>query len=165
MAPTRVNTRRRSRSALAAVELAVTLPVILTMLIGLWEVGRIVQVQQIILNAAREGARQAATGQYTNGQVRTIALNYLRFGLNDTTGTMTSTANATVANLTRPGTDVSQSTSLDTIQVTVTIPYNKVAWTTLTLVTNSSTVLSNQVTWVMLTDQAYPTTTPQPPQG
>lgn len=165
MAPTRVNRRPRSRSALAAVELAVTLPVILTMLIGLWEVGRIVQVQQIILNAAREGARQAATGQYTNAQVRTISLNYLRFGLNDTTGSITSTANATVANLTRPGTDVSQSTSLDKIQVTVTIPYSKVAWTSLTLVTNSSTVLSNQVTWVMLTDQAYPTTTPQPPQG
>src|SRR5262249_21022107 len=95
---------RRPRRATAAVELALTLPLILWLLIGLWEVGRIVEVQQFLFNAAREGARQAATGQYTNAQVQQIALNYLKIGLNDSSGSMTQNATATVVNLSAPGT-------------------------------------------------------------
>ena len=72
------------------------------MLIGLWEVGRVIEVQQVLLNASREAARQAATGQYTNAQVQQIALNYLKFGLIDTNGTMTQNATASVVTWTRP---------------------------------------------------------------
>src|SRR5271165_5716575 len=74
----RLGRRPRRRRATAAVELAVVLPLILTMLIGLWEVSRVVECQQILFNAAREAARQAATGQYTNTQVQQVALAYLR---------------------------------------------------------------------------------------
>jgi Flp pilus assembly protein TadG len=42
------------------------LPLILSIVAGLWEVGRVVEVQQLLANAAREAGRQAATGQYTN---------------------------------------------------------------------------------------------------
>ena len=38
------------------------LPVMLILLFGIWEVGRIVQVNQILYNAAREAARLAAGG-------------------------------------------------------------------------------------------------------
>ena len=53
-------TRRRGA---AAVEFAlVALLFLVPLLIGVWEVGRLVQVHQIVSNAAREGARLAAQG-------------------------------------------------------------------------------------------------------
>jgi Flp pilus assembly protein TadG len=157
--------RRRRRRGAAAVELALTLPLIMTMLTGLWEVGRIVEVQQILFNAAREAARQAATGQLTAAQVQQVALSYAKFGLNDTSGTMTQNLTVTVVDLTNPGTDPSQATSLDQIQVTVTVPFSAVQWINLPLVTGPSSTVTAQATWVSLIDAAYPTTTPQPPTG
>jgi hypothetical protein len=55
------NVHSESRRGTATVELALVLNfMIIPMLIGLWEMGRFVQVQQIISNSAREGARMAA---------------------------------------------------------------------------------------------------------
>jgi Flp pilus assembly protein TadG len=52
---------QRNRSGAAAVEFAVVMNLVLVpLLIGLWEMGRLVQVQQIVANSAREGARMAA---------------------------------------------------------------------------------------------------------
>ena len=54
----------RRRSGTAAVEMAIVFSFILfPTLAGVLEVGRIVQLHQIISNAAREGARLAAQGQ------------------------------------------------------------------------------------------------------
>jgi Flp pilus assembly protein TadG len=52
---------RRRRGA-AAVEAAIILPVIVTVMFGVWEVGRIAQMNQLLSNACREGARTAAGG-------------------------------------------------------------------------------------------------------
>lgn len=53
----RTHARRRG---VAAVEMAfVTMLFIVPMLIGVWEIGRLIQVQQIVSNSAREGARLA----------------------------------------------------------------------------------------------------------
>ena len=49
--------------------------------------------------------------------------------------------------------------------MTVTIPFKDVRWSALLLVTNASTVLTNQTTWLCMKDLGYPTTTPQPPSG
>ena len=55
------------RGGVAAVEAAVVLNfVLLPMLVGLWEMGRAVQVQQMVANAAREGARLAGQGRTIN---------------------------------------------------------------------------------------------------
>src|SRR3954471_20514720 len=68
----RVSSRRpasrlyRSRAGAAAVEFAVVLPLIFLLLIGTWEVARLVQVHAILSNAAREGAQIAAQGQIIN---------------------------------------------------------------------------------------------------
>lgn len=55
--------RHSHRSAIATVELALCLPVILVLLAGLWEVGRLIEVQHVLWNSSREAARQAATGE------------------------------------------------------------------------------------------------------
>jgi Flp pilus assembly protein TadG len=53
--------RTHPRRGVAAVEFAlVAMLFLVPLLIGVWEVGRLVQVQQIVSNAAREGARLAA---------------------------------------------------------------------------------------------------------
>src|SRR4029450_2917444 len=64
---------RRTRRGVAAVEAAITLPLLLTLLLGLWEVGRMLQIRAPMNHAAREGARMAAGGLY-NGQPVTVAM-------------------------------------------------------------------------------------------
>ena len=55
------------RQGVAAVEFAVVAGfVLIPMMIGLWEMGRAVQVQQIVANAARDGARMAAQARTVN---------------------------------------------------------------------------------------------------
>lgn len=52
------------RAGVAAVEFAVVMNLVLVpMMIGLWEMGRAVHVQQVVSNAAREGARLASQGR------------------------------------------------------------------------------------------------------
>ncbi|MFO0813816.1 MAG: TadE family protein [Gemmatales bacterium] len=60
----------RKRAGVAVVETAVLLlPIFVMTLFGVWEVGRLVQLQQIIANAAREGARQASTGSRSSSSI------------------------------------------------------------------------------------------------
>jgi Flp pilus assembly protein TadG len=65
------------RRGVAAVEFAFVLPFILILLLGMWEEGRAIQVNQILYNAAREGARQASTGVVTNSAAQQVVINYL----------------------------------------------------------------------------------------
>jgi Flp pilus assembly protein TadG len=147
------------RRGVAAVELAVLLPLIVMLLIGIWELGRMIQVQQALVNAAREAARHAATGQYTNAQCQTVAIQYLNvFGL------PTTNANATVIDQTHTILDVTQAKYLDHIQATVTIPYQDVRWSLSSYFVSSTTTLQATAIWVSTLDQDYPSD-PEPPQG
>ena len=150
---------RAPRRAAAAVELAVVLPtVLLPLLLGLWEWGRIVEVQQVLDNAAREGARRASTGQKTNSQVSQAVLQYLT-----DTGLGTAGATVTVTNVTS-GLDAASANQLDHLKVSVTLPYSDVRWTSLSLVTNSTTTLNASADWCSMRDipftisQTIPTT-------
>src|SRR5690242_10343121 len=69
----------RSRPGAAAVEFAVVLPLIVLLLLGTWEVARLVQVHAILSNAVREGARLAAQGQIIN-----VTGNYTQIVVSDT---------------------------------------------------------------------------------
>jgi hypothetical protein len=64
--------RRRSpsrRRGTATVELAlVMLTIVIPLTLGLWEMGRFVQVQQFVANSSREGARMAAQAVTINSQ-------------------------------------------------------------------------------------------------
>jgi Flp pilus assembly protein TadG len=155
----RIRSRFERRRGVAAVEFAAILPLMLTLLVGIWEVGRMVEIQQVLTNAAREGARQAATGQYTNAQVQTIVTQYLTVA-----GLPTTNVVVNVSDLTTPANDVSQAIYLDNIQVKVTIPYKDASWSLTSMFTSNATNLSSTVQWMTIVDKPYPSA-PQPPVG
>jgi Flp pilus assembly protein TadG len=70
-----VNSRRHGGSA---VEYAACLPLLLMILAGLWEVGRITEVQEVMWNSAREAARDASLGEDNLQAVATNLLIYLQ---------------------------------------------------------------------------------------
>jgi hypothetical protein len=58
-----ISRNRSNRRGVAAVELTfVTMLFIVPLLFAIWEVGRLIQVKQIVANSAREGARLAGQG-------------------------------------------------------------------------------------------------------
>jgi Flp pilus assembly protein TadG len=142
--------RSAFRRGAALVEFALLLPIMLLLLVGAWEAGRMIEINLILSNAAREGAREAAGGD-TSSKVQQTVINYLQ-----NAGLPTTNAVVTVTDLTHPG-DPASATQLDQIQVTVSIPFKDVRWSTLTLVTSPSTQLTASSTWLSVKDQAYPT--------
>jgi Flp pilus assembly protein TadG len=151
--------RPTGRPGAAAVEFALLSPLIVALLLGVWEVGRLIQVNQILSNAAREGGRQASTGLMTNAQVQTAVLQYLQRA-----GLPTTNATVTVTNLTNSSLDATAANQLDQFRITVTLPAADVKWVALSLVTNSSSTLSATVVWYSLRDQDYPSNI-TPPSG
>ena len=59
------------------VEFAIVAPVLLLLILGMIEYGRLVMVQQIITNATREGARQAVLNGATTTSVKTTVEDFL----------------------------------------------------------------------------------------
>lgn len=68
--------RMTSRKGSAAIEFAMVLPVLMIILLGIWEVSRLIEVQQILTNAVREGGRQATAGLPDN-EVDNVVRRYL----------------------------------------------------------------------------------------
>ncbi len=66
------------RHSTASVEFAVCLPLMCLVPTGLWEVGRITQVSEVMWNSAREAARDASLGQDNLQTVTTNLLTYLQ---------------------------------------------------------------------------------------
>ncbi len=127
----RTGHRSRRRPGTASVELAAVLPVLVGLMLGIWEVGRLIEVQQIMTNAAREGVRQASTGNYTAAQITTIVNNYLTCaGINN------SGSKVYVYNLTsdpspssgQASDDPSAANQLDHLRVILTLPFSNVKW-------------------------------------
>ncbi len=139
------------RCGTACVEFAVVLPILLSFVLGVLEIGRYVNVYLLISAAAREGARQASTGTMTNAQVIAAVT-----GCAQAAGLPTNQLTVTVSDLTSPGTDVSKATILDNLQVTVTLPYINVRWVPTNYFTNATTQVSATVYWVSANPQSYP---------
>jgi Flp pilus assembly protein TadG len=58
-------------------EFAIVLPIFLLAIVGIIEFGRAVTVQQMLINAAREGAREAMAIESTNAEVLAVVNDYL----------------------------------------------------------------------------------------
>jgi Flp pilus assembly protein TadG len=137
----------KQRRGVASVELAALLPLIVLLLLGLWEVGRLVDVQQSVSNAAREAGRAASTGARTITEVQAAATNYLA-----RVGFPTANVTVTVTNLTsssRP--DPSTADQLDRFQIVVTLPFNDVRWVMINQFT-AGHVIRAETVWSSMRD-------------
>ena len=110
------------RRGAAAVEMAMVLPVFITVVLGLIEVGRGIMVAQLMSNAAREAARLAVVDGSTNSTVSDAAKNFLAGAANVSAGDVT--VNITTAG----GGSVSAAQPRELITVNVSLPFSKVSW-------------------------------------
>jgi Flp pilus assembly protein TadG len=147
----RSRTSRRNRRGVAAVEFAVVLPIIIAVLLGIWEVGRVADVKEILFNSASVGGRMASTGVNTAAQVQTAVTNYLALA-----GIPTQNVTVTVNDLTSPGTDPTAASTLDQLQVIVTVPFSAVSWSSTSMFVPGTTLLSATVRWYSTNPQSYP---------
>jgi Flp pilus assembly protein TadG len=162
------------RRGVAAVEFALLAPVLLILLGGLWEVGRLVEVKQVMDNAAREGARLAAQAQiiapiggftqiHTSTGVPNVQDTVREYLFN--AGIVDSNTKNDVqvqfafldGDLTR--TDPYQGLKGERFQVTVTMPFQDVNWT---LWNTNGINLVAQVTWVIVVDNPFTVNTTIP---
>ena len=72
--------RMRSEKGAALIEAAITVPIILLISVGIFEFGRAYQTQQVLTNAAREGARIAVLEGTSDEDVRARVTQYLTGG-------------------------------------------------------------------------------------
>jgi Flp pilus assembly protein TadG len=144
------------RSGVAAVETAVILPFLAMMMIGMWEVGQLIETQQLLTNAAREGARRAAsgasTGQYTAhyADIQALCTNYLSATGINTTGIVVQVNDLTTGG--GPNFDPTTATQGDRLQVIVTIPFNNVRWVLLPQMFTTANISGSSV-WLSMVDQ------------
>ena len=87
----RLSQRVRSQRGAALLEMALTLPLLLLVCVGILEFGRAYQTWQVITNAAREGARIAVLQGMDDASVRSRVQQYM------TIGQLPGAANATIA--------------------------------------------------------------------
>jgi Flp pilus assembly protein TadG len=105
--------RRRGERGAALIEAAITVPIILLISVGIFEFGRAYQTQQVLTNAAREGARLAVLEGPTDAEVRARVNSYL------TGGGLTALADGNIdVNRTLPFNGSSTAS-----QVTITYPF------------------------------------------
>ena len=146
--------RRTPRRGAVAIELALTLSlVIVPMLLGIWEIGCLLDAQQTLVEAVREGGRQAATGNMTNAQVQQVVITYLTNAGVNTTGVTVSVVNS------GSGADCSLATQLDPLTVSARLPFKNVDWSTTQMYVSDSNVLSTSCLWYSTKDVPY--TVPQ----
>src|SRR5437868_2703662 len=107
--------RSRRRGA-AIAEFAVVVPILVLLVFGMLEFSRVMMVEEVLVNAAREGARKATLPGSTTDNVNTVVSTYL------TNSGINGAPNPTVSP------DPSTANAGDAITVTVSVPFNKVSW-------------------------------------
>jgi Flp pilus assembly protein TadG len=116
MAPVSPGRHRASQSGQAVIELALTLPLLLVIVMGIFDFGLMFQRYEVVTNAAREGARVGVLPNYSTADAQARAQQYLTSG---GLSSASATINAAVAATTfgTPPKTVNQ------VTVTVAYPY------------------------------------------
>jgi Flp pilus assembly protein TadG len=109
-------TGKQSRKGAILVEFAIILPVYLLFVFGIIEYGRMVMVQQVLTNAAREGARVGVLDNSTSANVTTAANRYL------------SAAGISSATISATPDPPSSAGYASLVSVTISVPFNSVSW-------------------------------------
>lgn len=137
------------------------MPLLLILMLGIWEVGRYIQIQQIMVNSAREGARLAAGGYttdsapVTNTMVQQAVKDYLQGA--GMPALAYNNAEVTLTCLTSPAwTNPHEATPLDRFEVKVKIPagaaFESTRWSFLPKLT-SVNQMEAVVDWVSLNNE------------
>jgi Flp pilus assembly protein TadG len=112
----------RSRSGASAVELAILLPFLGILVVGMLEIGRALVVKEVLSDAAQKGCRTAALPGKSNADVQADVDDIMTD--NGVTGYSTTILVNGVAG------DVATANRFDRVSVTVVVPVSNVAWTT-----------------------------------
>ena len=73
-------TQRAAAPSHVARDVAITVPVLVMIGIGIFEFGRAYQTWQVLTNAAREGAKVAVVGGASDAQVESVVRGYMAAG-------------------------------------------------------------------------------------
>jgi len=125
--------RSKERRGVAAVEMALVLPIFLLVTMGMVEFGRALMVGQLVTNAAREGARMAILDGSSTASVKTSIQSFLAGAAGVSTGDITVTA--TVGGVSK---DVSAAVAKEMIAIKVSIPFSKVSYLPPTYLKNTT---------------------------
>jgi Flp pilus assembly protein TadG len=102
--------------------MACVLPIFITVILGIIEMGRAIMVGQLVTNAAREAVRVAVLDGSSNSQVTAAAQTFLQ----STAGV--GAGSVTVGITAEGGGDVADAETRDLITVTVSVPYSAVSF-------------------------------------
>ena len=107
---------RKGERGSAMVEAAITIPLLLMLMVGIFEVGRAYETWQVLTNAAREGARMSVTPSSSPATTTALIRKYMADGQLNNASTAVVAVNKS-SSITVNGTAVSAS------QVTVDYPF------------------------------------------
>ncbi|HOP76939.1 MAG TPA: pilus assembly protein [Thermogutta sp.] len=107
---------RTPRAGVAVVEFALVAPLFFLLVLGMIEFGRMVMVQQVLVNASREGARAGIVQGATNTDVLAVVQSYLEGG-----GIHGATVNVSPDPIDLAGYG-------DPVTVAVSVPFRQVSW-------------------------------------
>lgn len=119
--------RRQRRKGAALVEFAVVAPIMILFTMGLIDIGRMTMVKQMLINASREGARQATLLDATSDNVKTEVAQLLQ------SSGIKATVTVSPANL-------SAAPSGSQVTVTVSALADQVSWTGVSMFMSGKTL-------------------------
>jgi Flp pilus assembly protein TadG len=111
----------------------VVVPVLILLVFGMLEFGRVMMVQQVLTNAAREGCRKATLPGSSSSDVTAVVNNYL------------TSSGISGANAPSVSPDPSSANAGDAITVTVSVPFNNVSWLPVPLFLSGKTLSATVV--------------------
>jgi hypothetical protein len=175
--------RRRShparRRGVAAIEFGfVTMMFVVPFIIAIWEVGRLIHVQQVVANSAREGARLAAQGftikpdgssvqirkDTGSPNVKDVVYDYLRasgFTTLQPTDVTVEFDFIPAAGFNDGLTEPYQGVKGQPFTVRVSVPWEKLRWINMGII--RPTEVTFTVTWRMMIDDAFTINETLPP--
>jgi Flp pilus assembly protein TadG len=131
------------RRAVAAAEFAIIAPLVGTLILGMFELGRGIVVKQIVCNAARKGCRTGILHQYGSSDIVNDAVNVMRdngfdatkFDPSNNVGSVTITVTDPNGNTLSDALDAPPGS---TVSVQVSIPVSSIFWVSTIFLTASS---------------------------
>jgi hypothetical protein len=141
----RTPTAQAPRRGLAAVEFAVALPLLLTLILGIWEVSRIVEVHHVLSNAAREAGRRIPAGTVDEAAITQSVKDYL-----GAAGIRTERVEVTVADQDNPDAKYVEPARHKRIRIDVAIPFADVCHVNLFLVSGPGDKVKGEALWTIL---------------